>query len=265
MVYTRKQKQAVAAASNPLSDAGFLKQVFKYLPGNHLFLAAVCREWQAVYAGMTEQQLCRLSMHFYTQPVTCNNLSTLYSAAVASPSTARLAVSCGLTMSNNIQLQWSSGLHADIATLTVLQDLGMAFSDYVVNAIALSGRLHILQHFLTELQCPVPSSISHYAARSGSISMLNWLRAESLCAFKENTCAGAADGGQLAVVKYLRSIGCKWEERFIPCRAARCGSIEMVEWLRQQQGIEFGVLALSWAAGAGHIAMCKHLRSAGCE
>jgi hypothetical protein len=41
--------------------------------------------------------------------------------------------------------------------------------------------------------------------------------------------------------------------------------VEVVEWLRQQQGIELDANAMAWAAGAGQIAMCKHLRSVGCE
>jgi hypothetical protein len=51
----------------------------------------------------------------------------------------------------------------------------------------------------------------------------------------------------------------------VPRYAASSGSIEMVEWLRQQQGIVIDAETMSWAAGAGQIAMCQHLRSTGCE
>jgi hypothetical protein len=47
--------------------------------------------------------------------------------------------------------------------------------------------------------------------------------------------------------------------------AAGSGSIEMIEWLRQQHGMQIDAEVLSWAAGAGKTAMCQHLRSAGCD
>jgi hypothetical protein len=45
------------AERNPLKDTGILQQVFSYVPGHWLFLGAVCREWEAVYASITDQQL----------------------------------------------------------------------------------------------------------------------------------------------------------------------------------------------------------------
>jgi hypothetical protein len=118
--------------------------------------------------------------------------------------------------------------------------------------------------YLVQHQCPIPSNLSHYAARSGSISTFNWLRAESLCVFDEDTCAGAALGGHLAALQHLRSEGCDWSAAGIAYEAARGGSIAVVEWLRQQQGVEFNAEMLAGAARSG-IAMCEHLRSAGCD
>jgi hypothetical protein len=45
-------------------------------------------------------------------------------------------------------------LHANIQTLTVLRELGMPLRDTVLNAVALSGRVDILQHLLSERTCP---------------------------------------------------------------------------------------------------------------
>jgi hypothetical protein len=47
--------------------------------------------------------------------------------------------------------------------------------------------------------------------------------------------------------------------------AVRSGSIEVVEWLRQQQGVNIDATVLASAAGEGQTAMCKHLRTSGCE
>jgi hypothetical protein len=272
MVSTRRQKQALVEASDPLKDAGILRHVLTFLPGNWLILGAVCRDWQAVYAGIADQQLCGFSVRsilstriINREVVMCGTRTTRFSAAVASPAIARLALSCRIMMSDSLQL--AAGLHADTVTLIVLRQLGMPLSVLVITAVAVSGRLHIMQQLLRDPQCPTlqPGTLSHCAARSGSISMLNWLRAEGLCGFIKDTCAGAAEWGHLPALQYLHSEGCVWDAQDIARRAARSGSIDLVEWLRQQQGIEFDALILACAAGAGQTAMCEHLRSVGCD
>jgi hypothetical protein len=268
MMSTRRHKQALAAASNPLNDAGILEQVCTFLPGHYLFLGAVCKEWEALYAGIKAQQLrsvvCR---HNHTSKhVICGTKTTVYSAAVASPATARLAVEFGLefcSKKSGRSVQIIAGLHADMQTLTSLRELGMPLSGVVVEAVALSGRL--LQQLMSEQLCPRPSELSWYAARSGSISMLDWLRSEGWCVFAERTCAGAALAGHIAALQYLRDAGHEWDEEYVAHCAAMGGSIDIVEWLRQQQGMGFGAAALASAACSGQIRMCQHLRNTGCE
>jgi hypothetical protein len=263
MALTRKQKQDAVEAANPLRNAGILKQVFSFLPGHWLFLGAVCKEWNALYSSIGGQQVYSIRLYESSKHMTCESRSTSYSSAVASPETVRLACEHGLAVHD--PLQKAAGLYADIDTLTHLRERGMPLNRSVVYGAAISGRLSILQHLLTEEQCAVPNALSYYAARSGNMSMLNWLRAEGKCALDENTCAGAAEGGHLALLKYLRSEGCEWDNEEIAQWAASSGSIEMVEWLRQQQGIVIDAEVLSWAAGTGKTAMCKHLRSTGCD
>jgi Ankyrin repeats (3 copies) len=251
---------------DPLRDAECLQQIFSYVPGRWLFVGAVCKVWEVVYASMAEQQLLKLSLDSDDGDyalVSCGPKVTLYSAAVASPATVRLAGACGLR--KHAQLQVIAGLRADVQTLAVLQELGMGHHDMLLQAVALSGRLEVLQHLVRERQCRKLTMLSHYAARSGSISMLNWLRTQSCCVFDASTCAGAARGGRLDALKHLRGEGCDWCEQDIAYWAARSGNIEVVEWLRQQQGIRFGATALAAAAYAGHIPMCAHLRSIGCD
>jgi hypothetical protein len=213
---------------------------------------------------MPDQQVCSLYIDENPKLVTCGAKTTFYSAVVASPATVRLASSCGLEIPYNARLRVSAGLHADIQTLAALRELGMPLNGTVVEAVAQSGRLSVLQHLITEQQSRRPLDISYYAARSGNISMLNWLRAEG-CEFNHRTCAGAAQGRQLAALQHLRSEGANWDADEIGCEAAMGGSIEVVEWLRQEQGIEFNSTSIMWAADGGQIAMCQHLRSIGCE
>jgi hypothetical protein len=241
------------------------EQVFSFLPGNWLYLGAVCREWQALYAGMEDQQVCSFRDH-NNQLVTCSSKTTLYSAAVALPETARMpvAVECGMRVVPWFLLQRIAGLYADVQTIGALRGLGMQLGDDPVHAAARSGRLSILQHMLSEHKCPKPKDLSHDAARSGNISMLKWLRAESWCQFDQGTCAAAARGRHLAALQHLRSEGCEWDTERIACDAAGSGSIEVVESLRQQQGIEIDAGVMAAAALAGQTAMCEHLRNTGC-
>jgi hypothetical protein len=263
-----EQTLNLSAVCSPLKDAGILQQVFTFLPGCWLFLGAVCSEWRQCYASIGGQQVCGFSSYGDRKFVLCGLKTTLYSAAVASPATARLASSCGLEVGmDNKRLQLIAGLHADLETLTTLRELGMPLSENLIEAVALSGRLDILQHLITEQQCPISSKkFSHYAARSGSISMLQWLRSENSCTFDKTACKGAAYAGQLAALQHLRNEGCDWNKYYIACYAARSGSIEVVDWLRQQQGIALDVqVMMSWAAGAGQTAMCQQFLSTGCE
>eukprot|EP00953_Heterococcus_sp_UTEX-ZZ885_P035386 18275-Heterococcus_DN1.PRE.1 len=258
------QEHDLAAAINPIRDAGILQHVFTFLPGNWLFLGAVCSEWRAAYEGTADQQVRNIRMWDSGWFVTCGPKTTCYSAAVASPATARLASSCGLELRENFDLELIAGLHADMKTLTALRELGLGLSDTLVCAVAQSGCLSTLQQLLSEQQCPRPDYLSEYAASNGSISMLDWLRTQSWCVFDHCTCAGAVYGRQLAALQHLRSEGCEWDAEHVHNIAASSGNIELVEWLRQQEGIEIGANTLAAAAGSGHIALCEHLRSTGC-
>eukprot|EP00953_Heterococcus_sp_UTEX-ZZ885_P038818 19914-Heterococcus_DN1.PRE.1 len=171
-------------------------QVFTFLPGNWLFVGCVCREWEAVYAGLKDQRVLHLSIYDGRGWRTYGAKSTRYGAAVASPATAKLAFEGSLDLLKD-RLQCIAGLCADIQTLAALLELGMPLRSIVVKAVALSGRLSVLQHLLllhpglTSLSS-VKEEISCYAASSGSIDMLNWLRTQSWCVFNCSACEGAA-------------------------------------------------------------------------
>eukprot|EP00953_Heterococcus_sp_UTEX-ZZ885_P021910 12185-Heterococcus_DN1.PRE.2 len=247
MTATQRQKH-VPSVADPLRDAGILEQRV------------------AAYVNIADQQVRSVSLCRNTSKLlTCGTKTTLYSAAVASPTTVRLALSSGLDIADNKHLQQSAGLHADVQTLAVLRDLGVPLSYSVTQAVALSGRLKILQYVVDEQWCPKSNILGYYAARSGSISMPKWLRTQRWCAIDDLACAGAARAGHLAALKYLRSEGCAWDAHYIACCAAESGSIELVEWIRQQQGIDINARVMAAAARADQTAMCEHLRSTGCQ
>jgi hypothetical protein len=59
----RWHKRAAAAVFDLLGEAAILRHVFSFLPGNWLFLGAVCREWQAVYASQAYQSVYSISLY----------------------------------------------------------------------------------------------------------------------------------------------------------------------------------------------------------
>jgi hypothetical protein len=217
---------------------------------------------------MADHQVWSSTLYSKSSPVTFGAKTTLSSAAIASPATAKLACKpeCGLRFHDDDRLQLIAGQHASVQTLHTLRELGLPFGVVLVSSVALSGRLDILQHLLVEqrLWTP-PCRLSYNAARSGNITMLDWLKRGRWCSFGQDACAGAARAGKLATLQHLRSKGCDWDIYDIACCAAKSGSIEVVEWLRQRRDIVIGATVMSAAASAGHIHMCEHLRSSGCE
>jgi hypothetical protein len=113
-----------------------LKASVYVLPGNYLFLSAVCSEWRAVYAGIADQQLRNFGLSGNPKLVTCGARTTLFGAAVASPATARLACEFGV-LPTNVRMQVIAGGHADIQILAALRELGIPLSEIVVKAAAL--------------------------------------------------------------------------------------------------------------------------------
>jgi hypothetical protein len=124
-----------------------MQQVFSFLPGSWLFLAAVCREWKALYAGIGVKKVRCING---ARLAKCAANTTLYSAAVAAPAIASLARSCGLEISENNKLQHIAGMLADVETLATLRELDMPLNKRLVDAVAESGRLGILQQLLSE-------------------------------------------------------------------------------------------------------------------
>ena len=56
------------------------------------------------------------------------------------------------------------------------------------------------------------NSVSHFAAKRGSVRLLKWTR-ENNRAWRAGTCSIAAANGQLPVLQYLHENGCPWNYR----------------------------------------------------
>jgi hypothetical protein len=273
--------KSVAAGANALSDADILQHVFTFLPGNWLYLGAVCSEWSAAYAGIADQQVWRTLLNGSSELVTCGTKTTLFSAVIASPVRVRLARDAGLAVSQNDQLQVIAGLHADMKTLVALRDMGMPLSYTVIKAVALAGRLSIMQQIFSEQLCARPDAPFSYGDQRRPRIIDNYLSSPEYQWADDNTCAAGATAaaavpaaaaaaaetdaeGQLQAPSPTETDK-EWREKPITCTAASNGGVKCENWVqRSALGLQHEAIVMAIAASAGHTAVCEYLRSLGC-
>ena len=231
---------------------------------------------------------------------TCDANTILRAAVFGSPSRLRLASDCGVKVQEkrSWRLQHYAGLYASQETFLAAQELGLQFTDYVVQGCAVSGRLPLLQWLHTEQHCQLPGGICSFAARSGSVPMLQWLR-QNQCIPDAFTMLIASEAGHTPVVQFLREQGCRWYPEQCCQAAAENGRLELLQyllalpvvrnalnwphmgyklltkaagngseqlltWFVEEQGIHCSATAMSRAATEGHLDACKYLRSQQC-
>jgi hypothetical protein len=266
-----KAKVCTADANTVLSEAAILHHLFSFLPGHWLYLGAVCRAWMLSYKRAHMSEIC-IAEPQRGKKVVCGWCTTLLSAVFQSPSRLRLARDSGVRLSGyGIQdMQFIAGLCADVPTLRLAEDLGMALSASTVKGAACSDRASIVQYLIGVGQCSGDSSVAEYAVHSGNVDILKGLRRNNF-EFYSRCCTEAATAGQLGALQFVLS--------FLSCACssgtdglcALCGSlkhvtlpavakggyIEIVQWLQQQPGVEVSEKTMSSAASGGHITiMC---------
>jgi Ankyrin repeats (3 copies) len=209
----------------------------------------------------------------------CDQRTTLMSAAFQSSSRLELAAQCGLQLSGDTgRLQYIARLYADVSVLSLAEKHGVPLSYGAGSGAVESGRVNVVDFLIQEQHCELPGDADCYAARAGDVDMLQCLRRKQVCVFTWYTCSSAASAGHLRALKYLwsaaRCIGalqgvahcplCHWKHDSSLADAAKSGSIEMVQWLLQQQGVALSMSAMQAAACAGHTRMCEYLHSQHC-
>jgi hypothetical protein len=178
---------------------------------------------------------------------------------------------------------------AHLHLLEFLRDQGCEWDEHVCSAAAKSGDLSTLQ-WLHEQGCPwEPREICDDAAAGGSIEMLLFLTQHG-CALNEYTmaeaarkghlavchflvaeqcpcdataCVVAAAGGHLETVRFLHECGAPWDVTAICKRAVENGSVELLQYLKQQ-GCVFTAGHMSAAAERGLLHVCQYLRAEQC-
>jgi hypothetical protein len=256
-------KRTEVGEASPLNNAGILHHMLNILgPGHNLFISAVSKPWRSSYRRVSCMQIAGVTCDQYQEatlyPVSSE--TTLGSAVFASAGRINLAHECGLALDDEDAecMQRVAGRNADVTTLQVAQELGLELTDEVL----IGASIPKLQWLHTEQGCPLPTSLTFYAARCGNIDTLRWLRGHG-SAFTATTFQGAAAGAQLHVLQYLRAEGCDWDTSACST-AAKLGHLVVLQWL-QKQGCPWDVNEiLSDAAESGSIEILLYLKQQGC-
>eukprot|EP00953_Heterococcus_sp_UTEX-ZZ885_P012566 7206-Heterococcus_DN1.PRE.2 len=253
------EKQALAACSNALLQAGLLKMTLDFVGLN----------WKACYDNlMIARQQSSSEEHFHTS--SCTSCQAVFTSA----SRVRAAHDSGLRLHEaNKQLSSCAGTYADFDTLEAAHDLGLPFSAYVMRGAASSRCLSKLQRLHIEQQCPFPGEITLIAARAGyavasmsglvsDLDVLQFLHAEGY-PWRPNVCGAAGEAGDLEQLKWLFSHGAT-EDNSTAMIAARGGAVHVLEWLQQQQDVELKEHTMCCAAERGHLQLCQWLHAQQC-
>ena len=106
------------------------------------------------------------------------------------------------------------------------------------------------------------------AAGDGHLELLEYFHDEMRISMNEYICQEAAEGGQLDVLIFIRNCQwcncCTWDADTVADVALHCAHMDILKWLNDSEEYEWGVLACSSAAGAGHLEVLQWLRERGC-
>eukprot|EP00953_Heterococcus_sp_UTEX-ZZ885_P042252 21482-Heterococcus_DN1.PRE.2 len=261
----RAQLQCAAADSSSMQlfNTGVLDLVLRFVgPGHYLIVGAVSKEWRDRYKTVST---VKFTSHYVRVSITYE--TTFCSAAFASPSLVRLARECGLDLSSDNDWQnYIAGKVADVTTLTVARELGLAFTLRLLCGAIESGCITKLSWLYTECDQNEwhrvrDQQICSYAVLSGSIEMMEWV-VERGAAFDWVACDDAARQGDLAMLKWLCQRRCPWYLPRVIEYAAESGNIELLKYLRHQghhddvqcfAGLGSGNVSTSWRMAAQNI------------
>jgi hypothetical protein len=281
---------------NPLCNADTLEHVLSFVGARHgLFVSRVCCIWRAAYTK-TMLALGANSIGRHVHSIRC----TSYEAAFASPSTVQVAQAYGLPLAGDKwKLQRCAG-RADIDTLQTAHKLGLRLLPPLLHGAAeCSDGLQKLKWLRKQQGCQLPADVSVSAAQAGCVQMLQWLREQGCFLSAQTLYSAAATPNSIHVLVYLSEAGVPFSKNHDLCRAAagagdaeqlewlynhgatlsddvvwfaaRGGSVDVFDWLQQQEwahrarGAPFSVRIMREAAYYGHLRLCKWLLGAGCQ
>eukprot|EP00594_Rhizosolenia_setigera_P009012 CAMPEP_0178954430 /NCGR_PEP_ID=MMETSP0789-20121207/8983_1 /TAXON_ID=3005 /ORGANISM="Rhizosolenia setigera, Strain CCMP 1694" /LENGTH=477 /DNA_ID=CAMNT_0020635825 /DNA_START=32 /DNA_END=1466 /DNA_ORIENTATION=+ len=138
---------------------------------------------------------------------------------------------------------------------------------YICQNAAAEGRLSILKKVFLNSNASVEKHLIEngelisQACLSGNFEILKYLVAKGCPIVKSEACSDVAENGDLEMLKWLRvDQGCSWDENIICQVAVVGGNIEMIQWLLSQGCHLNGEVMCRDAAYHGHLQLLKWLR-----
>jgi hypothetical protein len=264
MIATRAAKRSAVDSRNPLQQAGILQRVLDYVgPGHWRFVAEVSRLWRELYSRVADVVMQAIRFEW---KINCVPQMTTFSAVFSSPSRLRLYAQARELHCKAKRFQRAAGTYADIATLQAAHELGMQYTDSVLEGAASCNELAVMQ-FLRAQGAPLSCEVFSLAAARGHTAMCAYLHSER-CPWDEIVCGRAARNDHASTLRWLREHGCVWNAEAIALSAAQGGSVDVMVYL-QQQGIVFTAAKLTsmlrFAGTYNQLTAAKWLRQQGAE
>jgi hypothetical protein len=149
--------------------------------------------------------------------------------------------------------------HAHLATLQWLHEQGAPWQlEDICDHAAHGGSTAVLA-YLKQQRCDFSPSTLTCAARRGHLGACQYLVAEQ-CPSDEKACTEAANGGHMQIVRLLHESGCPWHPGNLRRLAAEAGSVELLQYLKQQ-GCTSTKDVMKIAAERGHTHICQYLHA----
>ena len=215
-------------------------------PGEHFFVAATCKKWQAAYRkSMKGVRNSRRKL--------VNKTSTSYGAVFGSPSRLQLAVLWDFPIrspSLKAVLARAAGRYANLKTVQLTVQLGLAASGAMMEGAARSVSIQKVQ-WLQQRCADLNVAVMAAAAAAGSVGMLQYLRSIGQ-PWDSSVTDSAAGGGHLVVLKWLIYESCPVAAASLARAAARGGNVELMNWLHTEQLVNFAATNMISSANFGH-------------
>jgi hypothetical protein len=117
--------------------------------------------------------------------------------------------------------------------------------------------------WLLEQQCDFFFETSTQAAKAGHLHILRFLHTIG-CAIDSSASEAAAKLGAVDILQWLDECGITWRKSGVYAAAASSGNMQLILWMAEKQA-KFNYRSMAAAAEYGHLEICKHLRSIGCD
>jgi hypothetical protein len=176
-----------------------------------------------------------------------------------------------------VQIATEAAKHADLAMLQWACNLQPNWTEKDVEAVACGAaaaddaieKLDWLRVHFPEHQLATPD-VAFSSICIGAVQSLQWLAAQGLALQTEQYTGVAAHNGQFGVLQYLiETLGCPWNAVKVRDAAAKLGSAEDLQWLREADAAIWNTAVLSRlliVAGLNdNVPTAKWLRAAGAE